>query len=340
MEDSNLQTSKKSRDYEYRGAILCGQVSRSVNTIKVHRLVRDGFATQEEFKKAIRQDRNLILKSQKNFAFVSSGQSDWLDILRPLAWTFQGFEKRSSSGEDSIGPVTRWFRTNTFYRKPLVDCKISSNGNELSSWLPKLSAKTGRGIVFLLGPYSFTKLVENSYYKNDKELALDYSEAIAKNTANLDKLGYGCILLLEPAVGFDLFRKTFSKPRWFGQTLARIKNAKGSKKIKLGVHFPLADAKYVLPFVENSAADFIGIDGIYTDFKDVKTKKDVLLGIVDGARPTIETSEYLAKQTARFLENAEFSGTYYLGSNDRLSDVPFEIAMKKISALAAFRPGK
>lgn len=339
-----MTSKKKSRDYAYGGAILCGQLPRSVDTIKVHRLVRDGHANQEEFRKAIRRDQKLILKSQENFAFVSGGQSDWLDILRPLAWTFQGFQKRwSSAGEDSIGPVTRWFRTNTFYRKPLVDCKIGSNGNELSAWLPELNAKNGRGVVFLLGPYSFTKLVETSSsinYKMDdgKKLALDYSQAIAKNAANLHELGYGCILLLEPAVGFDLSRnQTFSKPSWLGQALAKIKNAVGKKR-KLGVHFPLADAKSVIPLVERSAADFIGIDGIYTDFRDIKTGKDILLGIVDGARATIETDEYLAKQTALFLENAEFSGTYYLGASDRLSDVPFEVAMKKIRALAAFKP--
>ena len=334
MTDSNL---KKSQDgYVYKGAMLCGQVSRSVDTIKVHRLVRDGHVNQEEFRKAIMQDQKSILESQKNFAFVSAGQPDWLDILRPLAWTLQGFQKRSSTGEDSVGPVTRWFRTNTFYRKPLVGGKIESiKGDESSAWLPKLK---GHGVVFLPGPYSFTKLVENSYYKTDKDLALDYSQAIAKNVANLNELGYECILLLEPAVGVDLFRGTFSKPSWLNQALARIKNA-GTKTVKLGVHFPLANAKHVLPLVEHSVADFIGIDGIYTDFKDIKTGKDILLGIVDGARAMIEADKYLAKQTALFLENAEFSGTYYLGPTDRLFDVPFEVAMKKIRALATFKPG-
>ena len=337
-----MTSKKKSRDHHaYGGAILCGPLPRSVDTIKVHRLARDGHASQEEFRKAIRLDRKLILKSQEDFAFVSGGQSDWLDILRPLAWTFHGFQKRSSAGEDSIGPVTRWFRTNTFYRKPLVDSRISSKGDELDAWLPKLNAKKeGNGVVFLLGPYSFTKLVETSFpdYKNDmKKLALDYSQAIAKNASSMHERGYDCILLLEPAVGFDISRKTFSKPGWLGQALAKIKDAIG-KKGKLGVQFPLADAKSVIPLVERSAADFIGIDGIYTDFKDIKTSKDVLLGVVDGARATVETNEYLARQVSLFLENAEFSGTYYLGTSDRLSDVPFEVAMKKIRALAEFKP--
>jgi len=336
---------KKSRDrhhHAYGGAILCGPLPRSVDTIKVHRLARDGHAGPEEFRNAIRLDRKLILKGQEGFAFVSGGQSDWLDILRPLAWTFHGFQKRNSAGEDSIGPVTRWFRTNTFYRKPLVDGRISSKGDELDSWLPKLNTKKGRGVVFLLGPYSFTKLVETScqdYRMDDgKKLALDYAQAIAKNASSMrDERGYGCIMLLEPAVGFDISRKTFSKPGWLCQALSKIKNAMG-KKGKLGVQFPLADAKSVIPLVERSAADFIGIDGIYTDFNDIKTGKDVLLGVVDGARATIETNEYLARQVSLFLENAEFSGTYYLGSSDRLSDVPFEVAMKKIRALAEFKP--
>lgn len=336
--DGITSAPKTSRDFEYGGAILSGQVSRSANTIKMHRLVRDGYAKLEEFKKAIRLDQELILGSQKNFAFASAGQSDWLDMLRPLAWSFRGFQKRASGGEDSVGPVCRWFRTNTFYRKPSVTGKIEASGDELSPWLLQLNASSANGVVFLLGPYSFARLVEDSYYKNEGELALDYSNAIAKCLPKLSERGYGCILLLEPAVGYDISRKAFSNPDWMLPALAKIKN--GGAKTRLGVHFPLADSKYALPIVEDSAADIVGIDAIYTDFKDVRTEKDVLLGAVDGARMGIESQEYLAGQAALFLKEAEFSGTYYLGCNDRLFDVPFEIAIEKIRALSSFKPSQ
>ena len=82
-------------------------------------------------------------------------ESDWLDLLRPLAKSFSGFERRTSTGEDAVGPISRWFRTNTFYRKPNVEGKLESNGGELSSFLPKIE----KGVFFALGPYTFTSLV-------------------------------------------------------------------------------------------------------------------------------------------------------------------------------------
>jgi len=78
----------------YKGALLAGQLPRSKDTIKSHRLVRDGHARQEDFVAAIRNDQTAILESQQHFAYMTAGQSDWLDILRPIAWSFQGFEKR------------------------------------------------------------------------------------------------------------------------------------------------------------------------------------------------------------------------------------------------------
>ncbi len=337
QEDGILATSKNSQVRKYGGALLSGPVSRSDDTIRVHRLARDGHATEKEFLRAILQDRETIQKSQEGFAFVSSGQCDWLDILRPIALSFQGFQKRATAGEDSAGPVTRWFRTNTFYRRPLVSGRISANGDELGHWLPPVPAGNPKGVAFLPGPYSFARLVEDSYYKNGKGLSLDYSSAIAKNIPGMAKLGYGCILFLEPSVGYDISLGGQFKPDWIISSLAEIKRS--CPQMALGVHFPLADAKQVLPALENSAADIFGIDAIYTGFRGIKTSKQVLLGVVDGARAGIESADYLAKQSSLFLEETGFSGTYYLGCNDRLSDVPFQSAIGKIRALASFKPG-
>ena len=63
--------------------MLAGISSRSSNTSKVHRLYRDGYATASELRAAFDSDAREILSKQREFAFVSGGQVDWLDILRP-----------------------------------------------------------------------------------------------------------------------------------------------------------------------------------------------------------------------------------------------------------------
>ncbi|MDP3742088.1 MAG: hypothetical protein Q8R15_02115 [Candidatus Micrarchaeota archaeon] len=314
------------KEHNYLGALLTGQAPRSNQTVQVHRSLRDGYATPEEFRKALEIDQEAIIKTQENFAFTTGGQVGWLDILRPIALAFHGFGKRSSSGEDVVGPVTRWFRTNTFYRKPLVEGKITADNNALNSHLPDVD----RGVAFFLGPYSFVKLVENHYYKDEGEMAVDYCTALAKTLPALKQKGYTCTLLLEPYIGYSLSRNSFEKPEWLlGQAIEKITGT------RLGVHFPLIDATKIMPVIENTNVDFVGIDCTYTvNPAAINSNKDLLLGISDGCRISVETPNAMAKQAEEFIAKANFSGNYYIGPNDRLYDVPFQTALDKIKALS------
>lgn len=309
------------------GAILVGPLPRSDGTASVHRLFRDGHAAFKEFEAAIQKDRKEILARQAGFAFLTGGQADWLDLLRPFAQHFQGFEKRQTSGDDSAGPVTRWFRTNTFYRKPNVVGKIDCEGAELASCLPQIE----RGVLYLLGPYTFTRLVENTHYGSAKMLAQDYLASVAKSVPGLRKKGYGCIILTEPSVGYEMSKNSFDGALAGG--MAQGANLLKGAGIKVGIHFPLANAAKALPFFEKTNLDFFGIDGIHSDFSNIVTGKDVLLGLVDGARAGIEELAELERQEGLFIKNAKFSGNYFIGSNDRLTDVPFRISLQKAARL-------
>lgn len=310
----------------FKGAILTGPVSRSPKTIQEHRLLRDGHSTKEKFMELVEKDSKEIIQAQKDFAFVSAGQLDWLDLLRPLAYSFQGVEKRNSSGEDSVGPVTRWYSTNTFYRKPNITEKISAQGKELVEFLPKVE----KGVVFLLGPYSFVRLVQNNFYKDSKEMVLDYGKAIAENTETLKEKGYQALLFSEPSFGFNLLKNNFDKSLLVKDFAESLKE----KGFTVGVNFPLADASKFLGLFDDSSFDFVGVDAVYSDFTKIKTKKDVLIGAVDGARIGIESSEGIKKVVEEFRSNAEFSENYFIGTNDRLFDVPFEQGMEKIKVLS------
>ena len=87
---------KGASDAGFLGPMLTGIASRSPSTSKVHRMFRDGHATEDEFRAAVGNDARELISAQQNFAFVSGGQLDWLDIMRPLATSFAGFATRSS----------------------------------------------------------------------------------------------------------------------------------------------------------------------------------------------------------------------------------------------------
>jgi methionine synthase II (cobalamin-independent) len=310
--------------------MLTGSVSRSTDTARVHRLSRDGHATEADFRSAVGRDAREILAAQKSFAFVSSGQLDWLDALRPLAKRFNGFAVRESPGEDAVGPVTRWLRTDTFYRKPLVNGRVDCTGDELARMMPTTGADS---VIFLPAPYSFVRMVENSFYGSEEELAMDYARAVAKGTHGLREKGYGCVLLAEPFVGFEQSKGRHSLPDWFAKAISEAK----SPEMRLGINFPLANSEEFMSQVDQSTADFIGIDAAFSsDFK-IDTGKDVLMGVVDGARPSVEDVAVMERRVKDFVSKASFSGRYYIGPNDRLYDVPFDIGLRKINSLAQFR---
>jgi methionine synthase II (cobalamin-independent) len=226
-----------------------------------------------------------------------------------------------------VGPVTRWFRTNTFYRKPLVCGRIKCSGNELAGIMPMIGTSS---VVFLPSPYTLGLLVENRFYENLGDLAMDYSKAIAKSAPKLREKGYGCILLQEPFVGFHLSSASFKIPDWLPESVSLAK----TNDMKLGIIFPKSEAEEVVPIMEDSKVDFIGIDLLYSTGFKVKTSKDLLLGALDGDRIRVETLDYITHLVNRFLECAVFSGGYYIGPNDRLYDVPFDSALGKIEALS------
>ncbi len=332
---SGAKVSSKARDGAaagtgFLGAMLTGIASRSAATAKVHRLYRDGNASESDFEAAIRRDSEELLSNQSGFAYASSGQLDWLDLFRPIARSLRGFAARPSSGEDAVGPVTRWFRTNTFYRKPLVSGRIGCSGGELADVVPMSDRPA---VIFLPAPYSFSRMVENSFYGTTEELAMDYSMAVAKSAPLLLGKGYRCILLLDHLVGYEQSRKGFSAPDWYSKALSNAKSA----GMRTGVHYPYADAGRVVGLADPSSLDFIGIDAIFDSDAKIDTSKDLLIGAVDGARVGVETAKSIEASIRRVTCKADFSGNYYVGPRDRLYDVPFETALQKVMALSKVR---
>ena len=316
----------------FMGAMLAGIASRSAATSRVHRLYRDGYASEEEFSNAVKEDAEGIASKQSEFAYVSYGQLDWLDIFRPIARSFSGFSSRLSSGEDAAGPVTRWFRTNTFYRKPLVSGKINCRGSELADSVP-LTKKPG--VIFLPAPYSLSKMVENTFYGSLEDLAMDYSSALSKSMPALAKKGYRCALLLDHLVGYEQSKDAFKAPDWYADSLPKTKSA----GVKVGVHYPSAVAVDTVPLADSADIDIVGIDAVFDAEPRINTRKDLLIGLVDSARVGVESDKGISDRLRKIVDKATFSGRYHVGPSDRLYDVPFEVALQKIETLSRVKKG-
>jgi methionine synthase II (cobalamin-independent) len=148
---------------------------------------------------------------------------------------------------------------------------------------------------------------------------------------SLRKKGYVCIFFVEPFVGYDFSNDISSLPNWYEDSLSISHE---SDTTKIGAHFPKSEMEIITPRVEKSTMDFIGLDMLYSSGYRIKTSKDVFLGVIDGARFGLESLEEIRKLVQYFLDSAKFSGNYYIGPNDRLYDIPFDLAVKKIETLA------
>lgn len=319
----------EARDAEFIGATLTGIAPRSNESAKKHRLLRDGYVSESEFKAILKRDQRALVSAQKSFAFVSDGQLDWADIIRPLAHSFAGFGRKDSSGEDAVGPVTRWFRTNTFYRRPSITGKLDCRPGALSEFVP---SGIGKSTIFLLAPYSFVKLVDDEFYHDEKNLAAEYARTIAKGADKLYRDGYRCMILTDPYVGYAQSRGEVGLPSWYPAAVSRCK----APGLKLGLNLPQAETSEVSDLLNETNLDFFGIDTTFSSPKKIETSKDILFGLVDGARPTIETQADMQRTLSQFMSHVSFSGKFYIGPNDRLYDVPFETAIAKIKALSLF----
>lgn len=88
--------------------ILWGQYPRSEYLVQATRDWDRQRIDDDQLLKIQRYDREMLLELQKGFPYLSTGQFQWEDLIRPLAHL---------SPTLSTGALTRFFETNTFWRQ-------------------------------------------------------------------------------------------------------------------------------------------------------------------------------------------------------------------------------
>lgn len=143
-----------------------------------------GGMDKEDLAKVINEEKNNfyeLMKSEK-IDFFTDPLFNWHDIFRPLAANIEGM---------SIGPLTRYFDNNTFYRKPIVnhigklqDIFHPKSFGEYELPYPAYSIpESSNYTVFLPGIGTFYNLSESKMeWRNFRENLVDlYNEIILKN---------------------------------------------------------------------------------------------------------------------------------------------------------------
>ncbi|MFA6036160.1 MAG: hypothetical protein WC759_04350, partial [Candidatus Micrarchaeia archaeon] len=128
----------------FTGFQLAGLHARSEELVKATRDLDRKRVSEAECGAVRRKDAVALVELQKALGaeYVYDGGQQWQDLLRPFA------EKSAGLG---VGALTRWFETNTFYKKPLKKGNIA--GAEFIAEYVYADALPANRKAVLPGPY-------------------------------------------------------------------------------------------------------------------------------------------------------------------------------------------
>src|SRR5579862_206967 len=180
---------------------LTGIHSRSEETVRVSREFDRSRTTKENLETTFETDaKNLVkLQLESGITRISDGQLLWQDFIRPFSERLAGLR----GGAD----LSRWFDTNSFYRKPSVVKKVKLP--EDRSFLQDYEVITALNLakeakvkrkLSIPGPYTLTNLVQDDHYKSRDDLIEDFARVLRKLVKNLVEVGYESVQINEPSL--------------------------------------------------------------------------------------------------------------------------------------------
>jgi 5-methyltetrahydropteroyltriglutamate--homocysteine methyltransferase len=252
---------------------------------------------------------------------TNDGQIRWDDLLSPFARAWSGVEP---------GPLERFYDNNTYFRQPVIDGRIETDGRSLVR-----DYKFAKGIAkaelkaAIPGPLTFATLAaRDDQYRSLEERVLAVADATAKEIAGLKAAGASMIDIEDPAVvaspkHIELAREAYR----------RLADAEVA--LSLETFFFAADA--VLESLASFPLASVGIDVRSRDTTaydrlDAFRTQNVVLGVVDARNTRLETAEEVARYAERALKLVP-PERLVLATTTSLEYLPRDVARAKLAAL-------
>jgi 5-methyltetrahydropteroyltriglutamate--homocysteine methyltransferase len=260
---------------------------------------------------------------------ITGGYLRWPDLFRPFAETWDGF---------TVGPLTRWFETNTFYRQPILHAPPARVAGGIAGRLPPaVRSDPGHGAVIVPGPYTFAGLLDNRSGETDEALVHRLGRLLAEEARELAGLGLAAFEFSEPLLvdrppDGSLAEAVVAAYR---SIRAAVPNA------AVLVWTYGADARPTFPLLERLAVSAFGVDLAETDWESIPASPDrhgvgLGLGVIDPRTTLIEDPAEVAR-IVRALQERRHPPAIWLGPGGPLDLLPWEPATKKLHVLPAAR---
>lgn len=289
---------------------LVGIFARSPELIRATREFDRGRCTKEELEKIRKKEVEKLVECQKEFEYITDGKLLWQDLLRPFMLA-RGIEE---------GPLTRFFKTNTFYRKPIIKGKIEFDPSLIEKffYLPLIHE---RKKVSLPGPIAFLSLSEDRYKRDS---LLQIAELLKAVSEWLEKKEVALIEFLEPGITLSgelrLFKKAY-------EVITE------NLKVDTSIHTYFTDFSKIIELLD-FPVDGIGIDFIATSLDDLKftTQKRIGIGCIDSQNSLLEEEKEVVDFARNVIKKLKLK-SFYLSPNCDFDFLPYSVAIEKLKVL-------
>ena len=281
--------------------------------------VRDLFRSSEEEVRA--------LEGRLGLDPPSGGYLAWADLFRPFAETYRGF---------TVGPVTRWFETNTFYRQPILHAPPERVDGAIASWWP-IGPRSGSPApkACLPGPYTFIGLLDNRSGETREALTHRMGRLLAEEVRELRAAGFGAFQFQEPLLVVDPPHGPLSEA--VVAAYRALADAAAGAPTIVWTYF--ADAAPSLELLGRLPVTVVGVDLAETEpasLDEALAGKALGLGCID-PRTTLPEDPAEVARIVRALAERLAPPSVWLGAGGPLDLLPAAEAARKLELLPSAR---
>lgn len=263
------------------------------------------------------------VQAKAGFLHVSDGLLGFQDLFRPFAEKVKGAK---------VGPITRWFDNNTFYRQPIIESSLHRTGPAVAAYHEAAKLPKGhKWKAVLPGPYTFAKLVDDQSYGSAEKLLTAFArDVLAAEVKALAKDGFGWVQFSEPALVKDR-----AQPEELEALQRAYFNILEGVRITSSVTTSFGDASRILQDLFELPVDYVGVDLTETPldaFEGLAPTRGLQAGIVDARSSIVEKPDHIVATAEEILEVAAFPALA-LAPSAELEYVPRALADEKVLAL-------
>lgn len=296
-------------------AYIIGLLPRNDELITVWKKFERDESYREEFYNVLsRSLQELVdLQMEVGLSYIHDPLIDWHDIFRPF----------TELKEIEVGPITRYFENNTFYKKPIFRGEPRYPEGFIRKFIHlDILPKDLHWIITLPGPYTFYKLSE---FSEDIDPIKSVTNILYSSVDDLVRFGYKYIVFLEPSIAYDENIDIDLLEKLYGRFV--------SFKKYLKVHLFFGDVSRAINLLDHLPIASYSVDLQYTDILSMDCpSKNITLGVIDGQNTLMEDMDLIERIIEKFTIRCS-NDSIGLSNNVDLDFLPYDIAVEKIRLL-------